>query len=134
MRPTILLFEDDPDVCRVVKDLLGDEGYDVIPVRSLGRAARIAESVRFDLVLADAGAPTKGLALQRLGHWCERAGGAVPVIAFTAHPIDREEARAMGCADAIPKPFDVDDLLSRIARCLREKRATGARTASGHLG
>jgi DNA-binding response OmpR family regulator len=123
---TILLFEDDPDVSRLVTDLLREEGYAVYPTRSLGQAASLTGSVRFDLFLADSGAPTKELALRRLRHWCERAGGEVPVIAFTAHNIDRDEARAFGCADAIPKPFDLEDLLSRIGDCIGMRGANGS--------
>lgn len=128
---TILLFEDDSEICRLVTDLLREEGYDVYPARSLGQAARLTASVRFDLFLADSGAPTKEKALERFRHWCGHTGGEVPIIAFTAHDIDRDEARAAGCADAIPKPFDVDELLSRMAGCLREKRAIAVECASG---
>lgn len=118
MRGTILLFEDDPDIHRLVMDLLAETGYEVYPARSLAHSARIAASVRFDLFLADSDTPSRELALGRYRHWCEHTGGVVPVIAFTAHNIDRDEARAVGCADAIPKPFDVDELLSRVEACL----------------
>ncbi len=128
MRPTILLFEDDPDIRRLVIDLLGEEGYDVYPVFSLGQAARIAQSVRFDLFLADSDVPVKEVAMERLRLWCEHTDGQVPVIAFTAHNISREEARSLGCADAVPKPFDVDELLSRIEGCVRKRRVTGVGT------
>ena len=124
----ILLFEDDPNIRRLVTELLLEEGYDVYPAQSLAQAARIAASVRFDLFLADSDAPSRELALGRYRHWCDHASGAVPVIAFTAHNIDRDEARAVGCADAIPKPFDVDELLSRVEDCLGARRATDAGT------
>ena len=128
MTASILLFEDDPDIHRLVMDVLSETGYEVYPARSLAHAARMGATMRFDLFLADSGAPTKELALQRLRQWCEHTGGVVPVIAFTAHNIDRDEARAVGCADAIPKPFDVDELLSRVEAFLSARSATDAGT------
>ncbi len=124
----ILLFEDDPNIRRLVTELLLEEGYDVYPAQSLAQAARIAASVRFDLFLADSDAPSRELALGRYRHWCDHTSGAVPVIAFTAHNIDRDEARAVGCADAIPKPFDLDELLSRVEAFLSARSATDAGT------
>ena len=46
--------------------------------------------------------------------------GTIPIVAMTANTFqeDRDQARAAGMTDFLPKPFDVEQLLTTIINCL----------------
>lgn len=52
--PTILLVDDDPDVCTVVTLVLQGEGYEVVCASSVDQAVHLLRSERpFDLILTE---------------------------------------------------------------------------------
>ncbi len=107
----ILVVDDEPLVRETVGDLLEDEGY-IVDLASDGAEAiaRVLEH-RPDAILLDLMMPGMNGrqfldALRGLGH------GDVPVVVMTA-----VQGLAQGgqLADVIEKPFDLDDLLNKIA-------------------
>ena len=52
---SVLVVEDDPAVANVLRDVLAEDGYVVLPVASGGAALRSANQA--DLVLLDLGCP-----------------------------------------------------------------------------
>ncbi len=110
-RHTILLFEDNPDIGALVRELLTEEGYVVIEPRSLEEAHALVMGGGASLVLADSGEATRDAALVAYRRYCAAIGSRVPMIIFTAHPLTEEEAGSLGCAGVLPKPFDIDRLL-----------------------
>ncbi len=112
--PTILLFEDNPDISELVRELLTAEGYVVIEPRSLEEAEGLVMDGGASLLLADSGEATRNAALSAYRKYCESISSRVPMIIFTAHPLTEEEAGSLGCAGLLPKPFDIDQLLRLI--------------------
>ena len=115
--PHILLIEDYRDNREVAKLILNDAGYRVTTAGDGLRGVQIAIQCHPDLVLMD-------LALPWLNGWeatqrlkATPATCSIPVVAFTAHvlPDDLARARAAGCSAVIAKPFEIDTLLSQIA-------------------
>ena len=87
MRPvkSILLVEDDAEVCDVLTFLLGKEGYEVRPALSLGEAMSRRE--RFDLYVIDRQLPDgDGLELCRAVKR-QASGGRVVIYSGSALPI-----------------------------------------------
>ncbi len=120
MPTTILFYEDDLDIRQLVTEVLEEQGYTVISTHSLreGEAEMVCDKV--DLFLAGSTEKTKERALEVFHRVCGAAERNIPVVIFTAHRVVREEAQEAGCADVLLKPFDIDELLSRIEENLKQ--------------
>ena len=127
----ILVVEDNPANQQVVQELLSAEGAEI----SIADGGAIAlqwlagEPDRYDAVLMDIQMPDMDgyTATRRIRGM---AGfDALPIIAMTANvqASDREESLASGMVDHVGKPFDLDDLVTR----LRHWTGVASRGASG---
>ena len=125
MKPVILLFEENRDIRDLVTFLLEERGYEVVSTDSLVEGEEELVCRRVDLFLADTTEPTKERAMDVFHQVCSVAGDEVPIVIFTAHPVVRQEAQEAGCADAIQKPFDIDELIQRIEENLRQPAGSG---------
>ncbi|WP_320922475.1 ATP-binding protein [Hungatella sp.] len=76
----------------------------------------------YSLILMDIRMPIMdGLAAARKIRKMNRSdAGTIPIVAMTANTFqeDRDQARAAGMTDFLPKPFDVEQLLTTIINCL----------------
>lgn len=119
----LLLIEDDPTIAELLAYNLRQVGYEVLQERD-GRAGLIAAlSYDVDLVLLDLMLPElDGLSVSRE---IARQRPGVPIIMLTALA-ERDTMLSgfeSGADDYVVKPFDLDELLARIAARLR--RAPG---------
>lgn len=124
--PRVLCVDDDRDVAEIVQAVLTDEGYAVSCLYSLedDGLLRAVGRLEPDCVLLDGAssnayddgwAAAASLALRRR---------AIPVVMFTAHVKDTQEARegvteravAADFDAVLDKPFDLDDLLAAVAQ------------------
>jgi len=122
----IVLFEDNPDIREFVSMVLREEGYEVVVPESLTEALEHIELHGADLFLLDSEGDDPQAAIDSLRLGCERAGPRVTTVVFTAYTVSKEQALEMGCAGVIPKPFDLDSLLSQIQRYLQLSRGQEA--------
>jgi two-component system KDP operon response regulator KdpE len=124
--PRVVVIEDDPQLRRFLKAVLGDAGYDVYVAESGERGLIEAGARRPDVILLDLGLPDlDGFeVLARLRHW-----SSTPVIILSARGDEVGKVRALdaGADDYLVKPFGSDELLAR----LRVARRHAARTAQG---
>jgi two-component system, cell cycle response regulator DivK len=118
----ILVVEDYRDNREVAKLILSDAGYHVSTAGDGLQGVRMAIQYHPDLVLMDLSLPWLNgwQATQRLK--ATPATRSIPVVAFTAHvlPDDLARARAAGCSAVIAKPFEIDMLLNAIAVLLTQ--------------
>ena len=115
---SLLLIDDDAELCSMMQEFFAENGHRVTAVHN-GRdgLARALEG-QYDLVILDVMLPQiNGFTLL---HQIRRQS-AVPVIMLTAraHRSDRIEGLDKGADDYLVKPFDPDELLSRIRAVLR---------------
>lgn len=117
----ILVVEDVDFNRELVVQLLEDD-YEVIEAVNGQEGVELAEQERPDLILMDLSLPVMDgwEATRRL-----KANDdlfSIPVIALTAHAMagDEEKALAAGCDDYLVKPLDEEELLAKIAKCIRE--------------
>ncbi len=111
---TIVVADDDPDIRRLVADILRDEGYRVLTAADGQEALALIRRRAPALVLLDLQMPLLN-GWEVLDHL--RAEGIhVPVVFMTAAYRARSEARRHDVAGFLAKPFDVDDLLAVVAR------------------
>lgn len=112
----ILLVDDDPDVRRLLSNVLQKEGYQVDTAsrreEALEKLASEAPSaVLLDVLLSG----TDGRDLCRELKNSEKTKH-VPVIMFSGHPGAALQLEACGADDFIPKPFNTADLLEKLNR------------------
>lgn len=131
--PHILVIEDYRDNREVTELILSDAGYSVTTAGDGLRGVQMAIQCHPDLVLMDLSLPWLNgwEATQRLK--ATPATRSIPVVAFTAHvlPDDLARARAAGCSAVIAKPFEIDTLLTEIAAALAQPPRQDRRRSVG---
>jgi two-component system NtrC family response regulator len=118
----ILVVDDDPNVCKILKGLLEHAGYAVLTAYDGDKALAIVDEREVDLVVTDLKMPgTSGMDLLTL---CYERKAAVPVIVMTAYGTIEAAVASMrkGAYDFITKPFDENELLAVIHKALAESR------------
>jgi len=115
----ILLIEDDLDLGNSIRIAIGNQGMDVVWVRSLGDASRFLDAELCDLVLLDLSLPD-GDGMQLLIR-LRRSHSSLPVLILSdRHGLqDRLRALDSGADDYLVKPFDVAELVSRLRALMR---------------
>jgi DNA-binding response OmpR family regulator len=119
----ILVVDDDVELCELVQQYLGSQGFHVDAVHD--GTAGVSESLSnaYDLVILDVMLPgIRGFeALRQI-----RAKSAVPVVMLTAHgeDVDRIVGLEIGADDYMPKPFNPRELAARIHAVLRRTAGT----------
>ncbi len=121
--PTVLVIDDNPDICVLVKTVLGEK-YTVVSARSGAAGIRLASKYIPDLIICDVMMPGMD------GYeTCRRLKGEVatshiPVLQLTACSRDdqRTEAYESGADGYLSKPFDSRMLLARCESLIRNRR------------
>jgi two-component system KDP operon response regulator KdpE len=118
----VLVVDDESQIRRALSLNLGARGYEVVEATT-GKAALVAVRAETpDVLLLDLGLPdVDGLAfLGQLREWSD-----VAVIVLTARDDERSklEAFELGADDYVTKPFDMADLVERIAVVVRPDAA-----------
>ena len=115
---TILIIDDDMDLCELLRDYLTPEGFVVETVHEGLSGVEQAVSGRYALVVLDVMLPgINGFeALRRI-----RAASRIPVLMLTARgeDVDRIVGLEIGADDYLPKPFNPRELVARIRAVLR---------------
>jgi two-component system OmpR family response regulator len=116
--PTLLIVDDDPEICQLVSQFLEPHGFQVKTAGD-GKAMRhVLAQNPIDLVILDLMLPDEdGLSLCR----ALRTGSPIPVVFLTAagSETDRVVGLEMGADDYLAKPFSSRELLARIRAVLR---------------
>jgi DNA-binding response OmpR family regulator len=85
---TILFVDDDPDICGLTEDYLGDQGYAVVAVQSASAARKALAEHEPDVVLLDVGLPGEdGLSLAR--HVLEHHDIGIIMVSGAGGTVDR---------------------------------------------
>jgi len=120
----ILVVEDNPLNLKLVRDVLGAAGYDVVSATSGEEGLRVAAELPPALVLMDLQLP----GMDGTETMQQLRGGTldphVPILAVTASAMseDHERARRAGFDDYLEKPISVRGLVARVAELLEDGR------------
>lgn len=116
---TIAVIEDDIYIGNLLQETLSAEGYSVVRAYSGTEALLLLEKQKPDLILLDLMLP--GLSGEELLPRLKR----IPVIVVSAKTDVNDKAALLleGAADYITKPFEIRELLARIAVQLRRQPA-----------
>jgi two-component system KDP operon response regulator KdpE len=111
----VLVVDDQPKVLRFIEIDLKLRGFEVITTTSGSEALELVRSAKPDIMLLDIIMPgMDGFeVLKKLRNFTQ-----LPVIAFSASPGNYHEAMRLGANDFMSKPFQADEMASKIKSLL----------------
>jgi len=129
----ILLVEDDEDLAAGIRDNLLAEGYRARVVHDGDSGLHMAMQQRFDLILLDVMLP--GMDGFEVCRRLRANGSNVPVLFLTARSGRDDRIRGLreGGDDYLTKPFDLQEMLARVAAILRRQRWYAGEGSEGML-
>jgi DNA-binding NtrC family response regulator len=120
-RSRALVVDDERSSRMNIKDLLGEEDFEVQEAEDGEHALRLIKTNRYDVVLMDIRMPKMDgiTALKQI----KKLQPHLPIIIFTAFGTSERtiEAMKVGAFDYITKPFDVEELLAVVRRAVEYK-------------
>lgn len=113
---SILIVDDEENVCQLLKKVLGKKGYIAYTASSAYAAMEIINAYRINIVITDIKMPDmSGVELLKE---IKALDSSIAVILITAFATleTAVEALKMGARDYISKPFDLEEIYSSISR------------------
>jgi len=132
-KPLLLLVDDDRAVNHLISEALTHEGFEVVAANNGIDALKLIGEHAFDLILLDIMMPgMDGLEV------CMRIRGQFPgpivLISGKDRNADKVFGLNLGADDYITKPFEIDELVSRVkAHLRREERSRTAKKSTDGL-
>ncbi len=132
-KPLILIVEDDSSIALGLKLNLERNGFATQTIAHGNQAIEYLKTRQPDLVLLDVMLP--GASGFEVCDTVRRTGNRTPILFVTARgqTDDRIRGLELGGDDYITKPFDFDELLTRIRAMLRRQSWYEAPPPSGHV-
>jgi CheY-like chemotaxis protein len=113
----VLIADDDSAILEVVQLILEDAGYTAVTAVS-GEAIYKMEKDFPDLILLDIWmSGTDGRDICTYVKKNERTRN-IPIIMVSANKNTKKIAREVGADDFLTKPFEIDELLEKVKKCL----------------
>ena len=114
----ILIVDDDVQVTTLLKKVLTAEGYDVTAINNSSKAIQTANSIHPALFILDLMMPPPdGFTLCSMLR-ADPNFAETPILIITAMDISNSRATALGANDYLAKPFNLDELATRIEALL----------------
>jgi DNA-binding response OmpR family regulator len=121
MKKRILVVEDDAALARVLRDQLAFEGFEVDYAADAPAAIERAKQFVPDLVVLDVMLPG-GDGFNLCGALRQSGRTAIVMLTARSQKADKLRGLSLGADDYVTKPFDLEELLARIAAVLRRAR------------
>ncbi|HUJ79611.1 MAG TPA: sigma-54 dependent transcriptional regulator [Nitrospiria bacterium] len=119
----LLVVDDDPQMCRLVGDVLTEEGHTVLTATNGAEAlSRLvgSDGEPFDLMITDLHLPAmKGLDLMFQARQRQPDLSVIIITAFGSIE-SAIDAMKQGAYDYLPKPFKIEELILTVSKALRE--------------
>lgn len=114
----ILIIDDDPDLSMITADMLEDNGYNVKTASNTEEGYSILQNEKIDLIILDINLPDS------IGFdFCKeiRTESTIPIIFISARTskTDKITGLDIGGDDYLPKPYSLEELLSRVNANIR---------------
>jgi two-component system KDP operon response regulator KdpE len=129
VRKTVLVVDDEPQIRRVLRNALGEDGTRVIEAATAREGLDLAAAERPDLIVLDLGLPDgsgEDLCRQIRG-WSQ-----APILVLSARHSDAEKVALFdaGSDDYVTKPFSSAELKARVRALLRRASTVTAEGAT----
>ena len=129
-QPHILVVDDEPAICDLIRNYLTRHGYRVSVVADGAGLKRVMTESKPSLVLLDLGLPGEdGLSLTR--HIRAHSDVGIIIVTGSGESVDRIVSLELGADDFVSKPFDLRELLARIRSVLRRTSNAGIEHTNG---
>ena len=117
----ILIVDDEPDICEILKFNLESEGYSVDTASSAEEARRMLTPYH-SLLLLDV--MMSGISGFKFADKLRKEGNNIPIIFLTAKKTENDllTGFSIGGDDFIPKPFSVKEVIARVKSVLKRGR------------
>ncbi|MDQ7072971.1 MAG: response regulator [Gammaproteobacteria bacterium] len=118
--PLILVVDDEPDICELIKDILNDEGYQAVSAANGVEARKAFSTKKPDLILLDIWMPDiDGISLLKE---FKQLDTRMTIIMMSGHGTIETaiEATRLGAADFIEKPVSIAKLLRSIESAIEK--------------
>lgn len=120
MSAAILIVDDEPNIAYALAMLLTDEGYEVHTARNGAEALSLLEREPVDLILSDVMMPV--IDGHKLVEELRKRGDRTPIMLMSAAA---HAVRVVPGIPFLPKPFDIDELLTSVEQVLENHSAAG---------
>jgi len=127
-KETVLIVDDDPDICEALGDLLEGQGYGTRRAGTAAASLALLRERRFAAVILNVGLPDiDGLSVLRMMQ--ERVPG-LPVIILTGSDSTqiRRDSFRFGAFAFLAKPWDRLELKKTVAHAVRSRQCTSGRS------
>ncbi len=116
--PTILIVDDNEDMCQIISDVMKAEGY-MVEVAYDGRSAmNEIQTMAYDLMILDYRLfDCDGLEILEQAKRAAPLLNTIMISAYGNEPV-KERARVLGACAFFDKPFAVNDLLKVVRKAL----------------
>ena len=120
MSKCILVVEDQEDNRQILRDLLGNAGYELVEAVDGEQALAESAKQRPDLILMDIQLPVMDGYETTRRIRADPESKAIPIIAVTSYALTGDEAKALaaGCNDYVTKPYSPRALLAKVREYL----------------
>ena len=117
----ILVVDDDPEMGRLLYDVLQAEGFSVLALNESLEASRVLKKEEFDVLITDL--KMKGLRGLDLLEEARKIAPLTPVIIITAFGTIASAIQAikMGAYDYVTKPFQMDEIVLTVKKALENR-------------
>lgn len=115
-KKSIMVVDDDLDILEAISLMLEDAGY---TVKTTNKGDFVEHLDTHDLpamIILDmllSGSDGRDIAQQLKA---QEATKQIPIVMLSAHPKAEQEAQLSGADDFLSKPFEIDELLEKVAR------------------
>jgi len=132
MKASVLVVDDEPQICRALREGLEAEGYAVDTAESGEAALAGLERSLPDFVVLDLALP--GISgLEVCGAIRRRTTAPILILSVRSRESDKVAALDLGADDYLTKPFGMDELLARARAHLRRWQDAPERQGQGRL-
>lgn len=128
----VLIIDDDEELCELVSEYLGVEGFETAVVNDGASGLEAARSGKYDMAILDVMLPKMNgfEVLKNL-----RTDSKLPVLMLTARGDDMERIVGLetGADDYLPKPFNPRELVARLRAIMRRVNVDGSEKGSDKI-
>ena len=116
----ILIVDDDVQVTSLLKKYLASKNFEIITVKQISKAIQMANLIHPDLFILDLMMPPPdGFELCTMLR-ADPNFAQTPILIITAMDISNSKATSFGANDYIAKPFNLDEIVSRVSLLLEK--------------
>jgi two-component system chemotaxis response regulator CheY len=129
--PSILVVDDDPDILQTLALCLSTEGYRILVASNGREALDVLEKEKPSVILLDLMMPVMD-GWQFVAALEERGKRNMPLLILSADRAVQGHAHKLRASGHLAKPFDLEDLLVKVAELVGPRNGGQGHTAHTH--